>query len=377
MKIVIIGGGAAGLFAATQARKQDAKAEITLVCGEKILPYYRTRICEVFSGLEPKKLLVHDENWFTEQKITVINDTATKLLHSPQSVLLVGGKKIEYDRLILAIGANGNRPNVEGADQKHVLALRTLDDIAYIQTLGDPIAIVGGGLLGLEAAWHLALAKKQVTIVEFSAWLLKRQLDQEASMFFQDIVKSAGIEVILDGASEQIEKDRLILKDGRSILANTVIFAAGIVPTIDLAKEYGLTCNRAIVVNEYMETSQPGIYACGDCAELDGKTAGLWTVSMAQGIVAGQCAAGNRVAYTPQEPPYLMNAMGTKIWSGGSITSQDTYCIKDDQAKVLKKLFFAEGKLQGAILIGDVGAQTKIKKAIGEQLPKEEAIQII
>ena len=379
--IVVIGGGAAALFSAQAARSSDNEANITLVCGEKKLPYYRTRICEVFSGLAPESLVVKPLKWFEDNNINIIMDIADKIDSPNMTVTLKGGDTIKYDELIIATGADGNRLPVPGKDLPGVLSIRTLDDIANAQTYPGTALVIGGGLLGLEAAWNLKKAGRDVKIVEYWGWLLGRQLDQEAGEFFHDIVRNAGIEIITKAQLKEITGEALELvahfAEGEDQKGGLVIFAAGIIPNITLGRDAGLETNRAIIVDSKMRTSSDHIYACGDCAELEGKVAGLWSVSMAQGNIAGQNAAGIDADYIPEEPPYLLNAMGTRIWSNGNLNTEDSHVVKEPENGILKKLFFVDGMLKGAILIGDVALQGKLKEAIKQSLNKEEAINLL
>ncbi|MEG1500620.1 MAG: FAD-dependent oxidoreductase, partial [Clostridiales bacterium] len=169
----------------------------------------------------------------------------------------------------------------------------------------------------------------------------------------------------------------LTLQDGREYPASLVIFAAGIHSQTALANSAGLKVEKGILVNEKMATSLENIYACGDCAQLNGKVMGLWSVAQAQGTIAGANAAGQERAYQSLEPNYMMNSMGTKIWSMGDIKAPDNFCQKDPQTGQLQKLFFQDNLLTGGILIGDISLQIKIKEAFKNKLGKNEALALI
>ncbi|MCL1905446.1 MAG: FAD-dependent oxidoreductase [Clostridiales bacterium] len=372
-KIIVIGGGIAGLSAAQAARETDPQARVHLVCGEKILPYYRPRICELFSGLEKDKLTVRNYQWFMDNSIEVINSRAASVDAEDKKVRFEDGSFLLYDKLILAAGATGNKPELAGGGEKNVLALRFLADIERVQKVSGPIVLVGGGLLGLEAAWHLSKTGRPVTIIERGEWLLKRQLDDEAARFFLGIVEKAGVRVALLGQAENYNGRTLLLADGRAFEASCLIFAAGIAPQTRLGKAMGLALGRGITVDEFMRTDRPDIYACGDCAEYLGQTPGLWTVSMAQGMIAGKNAAGAEAAYAQEAPPYMMKAMGSSIWSAGAQTA-NSLTEKSSVAGQFIKLFFDEqDKLNGAILIGGTAPALDLKKGIAAGMGKEEA----
>jgi len=373
-KILIIGGGIAGLSAAQAAREADPQARIHLICGEKRLPYYRTRICEIFSGLDPEKLLVRNYQWFIDSRIDVVNAFATSINQEGRQLRFSDGSYLYYDKLIIATGAKGNIPEAEGNDRPNVVPLRFMSGIEQVRSYPGPAVIIGDGLLGLEAAWHLSREGRNVVIVGRGSRLLEKQLDKEGSIFFLNIVEKAGVRVALNGDLRSIDDDAVMLADGRGFDASAVIFAAGIKSDIRLAQKSGLECNRGIVVDAHMHTSAADIWAAGDCAEYEGRVYGLWTASMAQGAVAGTCAAGGEKVYVPDPPSYMMNAMGTKVWSGGDINNGEGICIKDSTAGNFKKLFFTDGVLTGAELIGDIGKMVALKKAIDQKISKEEAV---
>jgi NAD(P)H-nitrite reductase large subunit/rubredoxin len=367
-KIIIIGAAGAGQAAAQSARSIDNEAEIILIAGERRMPYFRPRICEVFSGQDPEKLLVKPVKWYTENKIELIYDEVTEVNVPNKEIKLAEHPPIIYDKLIFATGADGNRPQLPGSGLSGVLPLRTLADTDYITSITGPILIVGGGLLGLEAAWHLLRSGRQVTMLEYNNRLLGRQLDEEGSAFFSAIATKAGLEIVVNAQLAEIsgQSPSLVAKlaDGRSFTAAVIIFAAGIQPRIKLAQEAGLECERGIIVDNHMLTSQSDIFAAGDCAQYEGRVVGLWSTATQQGIVAGKNAAGLTTTYVPQPLPYMMEAMGTKIWSRGEISDQDS--LTHISGGNFKKFFFQEGLLSGAILIGDLSQQTKLDKALGK-----------
>jgi NAD(P)H-nitrite reductase large subunit len=372
-KIIIIGGGIAGLSAAQASREVDAQAKITLLCGEGRLPYYRTRICEVFSGTDPEKLTVRNEQWFIDEHIELLYGRAVAVKAEEKVVRLADGGYLDYDKLVIATGSVGNIPKAEGNNRENVLALRSLADIEKINRYPGPVVIIGDGLLGLEAAWHLSRAGRSVVIVGRSERLLSRQLDKDGSVFFLNLVENAGIRVALNGYLQAIDEDLVRLEDGRGFESAVTVFAAGIKSMVRMGAFAGAIINKGIVVNERMQSSVPGIFAAGDCAEYQGRVAGLWTLSIAQGAVAGANAAGGNRVYQPELPAYSMNAMGTKLWSYGRVDVAEGISVKDSQQGNFCKLFFEQGLLVGAELIGDNQQQLALKKAIDRQMTQAEA----
>ncbi|MEG1536652.1 MAG: FAD-dependent oxidoreductase [Clostridiales bacterium] len=377
-KIVIIGGGIAGLSAAQAAREQDAVARIHLICGEDVLPYYRTRIYELLAEVPLSKLFVRNFQWFTDKEIEVVNGRVVAIDDQSKQVKMADGSYLYYDKLVLATGGKGRIPTVEGADFEQVMTFRSVADIERMRRISGPVVVIGGGVLGLEAAWHLSREGRPVVVVERGDWLLMRQLDQEAAAFLLRITENAGVRVALRGDLSYIDENKVALKDGRAFDAVLVIFAAGVEPVYNLGRSMELDCDKAIVVNEGMHTSNPDVFACGDCVEFHGRVDGRWPVSMAEGAVAGRNAAGGDAVYQPQPAPYFMNAMGVSIWSQGNITLTDTHTVKNPAGNSFAKLFFAQNEtLAGAVLIGVTDKAMALKKAIDSGMGKAEALSLL
>ncbi len=377
-KIIVIGGGIAGLSAAQAAREQDASARVHLICGEEVLPYYRTRIYELLSATPLEKLYVRNFQWFTDKNIEVINGRVAAVDSEAKQVKMADGSYLTYDKLVIATGGRGRIPEAPGSDGNQVMAFRTVADLERMRQITGPVVLIGGGVLGLEAAWHLSREGRPVVVVERGDWLLQRQLDQEAAAFFLRITENAGVRVALKGDLAYIDETRVALKDGRAFDAALVIFAAGTEPIFTLGRAMGLACDKAIQVDDAMQTSNPDVFACGDCVELHGRVDGRWPVSMAEGAVAGKNAAGGEAAYQPQPAPYFMNSMGVAIWSQGNISTEDKHTVKDPTVNKFAKLFFDERQvLVGAILIGATDKAMQLKKAIDSAMPKQEAIALL
>lgn len=377
-RIIIIGGGIAGLSAAQAAREKDGEARIHLICGEETIPYYRTKIYDLLGETPLEKLFVRNHQWFIDKNIQAVNGRVVAVDRQAKQIKLADGSRLDYDTLVIATGGRGRRPSLPGSDQDRVTTFRTVADVRRLRELPGPTVVIGGGVLGLEAAWHLSLEGRPVVVVERGDWLLQRQLDAEAAAFFLRIAESAGMRIALRGDVSYIDETKVVLSDSRAFEAAAVIFAAGTEPVISLAKNIGLTCAKGIVVDENMATDDQAIFACGDCVEFQGRLEGRWPVSMAQGAVAGENAAGGSAVYRPQPAPYFINAMGVSIWSQGNISSEDHFSNRETAANNFAKLFFAPDQtLQGAILIGSTAKAMQLKKAIDQKIAKEEAIQIL
>lgn len=381
LKILIIGSGPAGLAAAEAAKKEAPDAEVTILTKEAYLPYYRLRLFDVLSDpLSQDKLLLHPESWYAEKGIQVELNQEVKQVHPEDKMLeLVDGRKIAYDRLIVATGSRSFVPPIKGADAKGVETLWTMEEAIRIEaslagkTKG---VIIGGGLLGLEAAFALMKKGIKSTILEVLPRLMTRQLDERAAELFTDHVKRQNVDVLLDVKVDEIVADEtgavkaVKLQDGRVLDADVVFISAGVRAVLDPIQNTAIKVDRAIVVDDHLETSVPGIYAAGDNAFFDGRWYGLWQLSQAQGKIAGSNAAGADLSYFMPVPPYTVNTMGIKISSAGQIFDDGTIQnyreeVSEDAANSqYQKLVYRGDDLIGFVLLGDTKTAQALLKSL-------------
>ncbi len=394
-KIVIIGNGIAGLSAAESARKKNNRVSITIISEEKYLTYNRIRLCELLANnFEENELYMRPSSWYEENEITLMLDkTITKIVPDERYIVLNNTEKISFTKLIIASGAHSYLPHISGIEKDGVYTIRTLQDINDINEYFKKVrhaVVVGGGLLGLECAYHMNMRGIQTTIIEFKPRLLPNQLDKHGSQIFENKVKSLGINVQCDTTVEEILGDEfskeIKFKSGETLATDCTIFATGVRSNIDIVKGTNIALNKAIVVNNRMETNIQNIYAVGDIAELDGKWYGLWTIALAQGKIAGTNAAigninsENFMEYVPRVPPYFLNSMGTKVSSLGDIGRDQSavyeveYYIEESNY-IYQKLFFKNDTLVGSILIGDTRKSNKINMAIKSKMSKADALE--
>ena len=242
------------------------------------------------------------------------------------------------------------------------------------------VAVLGSGVLGIEAAWELKKAGKNVTLVDRSGVLMSKQLDAKASQMLEEAIKSSDINMMhnatVDSLVGEFNKNAdgknavssVKFKDGTSLAADMVIISMGISPNMEIAKEAGIAAGRFITVNQMMETDSEDIYACGDCSEFNGQSYGIWMQSMEMGKVAGANAVGDKVSYKPVTPINALNAAGTSIFAIGDNGKDEAKKYKtveflDDSKNTYEKLYFVNEKLCGAILIGDNKRAVKLTKA--------------
>ena len=385
-KYLILGGGIAALEAARAIRTRDKTGAITILSDEQHLPYNRPMLTKaLLADMTEEQILVEPQSWFDEQNITFVQGMKVKSINPAEKSVVCGDDVIlVYDKLIYALGARSFIPPTPGADQEHVVAVRTLEDVAKIRTLRPSVkhaAVIGGGVLGLEAAWSLSKAGLKVTVLEFAPKIMQRQLSGEASDFLTGLIEETGIAVLTGAETAEIRRDSLLLKDGREIPAELVIMSTGVRGNVEIAKEAGITVNRSIVVNERMETNIPGIYAAGDCAEFGGINYALWSQSVGQGKTAGANAAGDDLSYETVDGALSFNGMNTSLFSVGDngkdpVKPYRTVEIRDARKRQYEKYTFLNNRLTGVILIGDTSRLGELSVKVKEHAPYQDVIQI-
>lgn len=381
LNILIIGSGPAGLAAAQSAKNHSPDAQVTILTKDAHLPYFRLRLFDVIADPAAReKLYLHDEQWYEDQGIHIrLNTEVLKVHPSEHEVELTDGTRLSYDSLVLATGSRSFVPPIKGADAKGVETLWTMDEAIRIEASlmrKTTAVIIGGGLLGLEAA-H-ALTKKGIhsTIVEVLPRLMTRQLDERAADLFKQHVEQQGAAVILDAVVEEIVADEsghvksVLLKDGRQLPADVVFISAGVRAVLDPVLDCDVEINRCIVVNDHMETNQKDIYAAGDNALVDGRWYGLWQLSQNQGKIAGANAAGADLTYEMPVPPYMINTMATRIASAGQIfddgqiTDYREEINEDSEIFHYQKLSYRGSDLIGFVLLGDTKQSNALLKEL-------------
>ena len=265
---------------------------------------------------------------------------------------------------MVATGSTPLRLNVPGSDLAGVHTFRDSRDVDLLLTLAAQkkrVVVVGGGLLGLEAAYGLAKAGAPVTLIHLMDRLMERQLDAPAAELLKTLVERKGIKVLLNANTARLHGatrvDGVELTDGRRIEADAVIFAAGIRPNVALAKDAGIAVGRGIVVDDHLQTAAPEIFALGECAEHRGICYGLVEPAYEQARVLAQHLAGKTAAYGGSVVATNLKVSGVSVFSAGDFIGaegSETILLNDVRHGTYKKLVISEGRLAGAVLVGDV-----------------------
>ncbi|MBE6357416.1 MAG: NAD(P)/FAD-dependent oxidoreductase [Lentisphaerae bacterium] len=318
MRIVIVGGGPAALESAIAARKNNSDAEIVICSAENSLPYRRPALSGLLASgkrIDPKTFYIKPEAFFAEQRITL--RTGCRIAAIREHLLVtVSGEEIAFDKLILACGGEAVRPPVCGGERAYTL--RTLADmetlVARLDAGVKSAVIIGGGVLGLEIAESLISRQIPTTVIEAAPQLFPRKLAaSDAAELQTRLNKIADLTILCGEKVTSIAAEAVITESGKELPAEVVIFATGSSPDLTLAKSAGIVCGRGVIVNEFMESSVPDIYAAGDTAEFNGRCFNLYMDAVACGKVAGSNAAGNKVAFTASFSPVRFFALGEKL----------------------------------------------------------------
>ena len=364
--LVIVGNGMAAARLVDELAKTSLGRYAVAVIGEEPrLAYNRVLLSSVLAGeTGSHEIELRPADWWRHRGVTVrYGYRVTEIDTGRRELKIEGEESMEYSKLVLATGSTPLRLNVPGADLAGVHTFRDTRDVDLLLTLAAAkkrVVVVGGGWLGLEAAYGLAKAGAPVTLLHLMDRLMERQLDGPAADLLKTLVERKGIRILLNASTKCIHGDGHVeaveLADGSRIEADAVIFAAGIKPNIALAKDAGIAVNRGIVVNDVMQTASPDIFALGECAEHRGTCYGLVEPAYEQARVLARHLAGRPAAYQGSVVSTNLKVSGVSVFSAGDFMGgegSENLVLSDRRRGTYKKLVIADGRLTGAVLIGD------------------------
>lgn len=386
---VILGNGAAGHYAAEAIRKRDRTGTITMISNEPYRTYNRPMLTKsIMAGLNEEQIAVEDASWYEENHIyQILGHEVVKIDPEAKEVHLDDGSKYHYTKLIYALGSECFIPPIKGADKDGVIAIRRLSDTKKVaEKLKETkhAVVIGGGVLGLEAAWELKKSRCEVTVLELAPVLMGRQLDKTAGEMLKKISEGQGIQIHTGVQIEAIEggekAEGVRLADGTVIPAELVIVSCGVRANTALAKEAGIETDRAVIVNEKMETNIPDIYACGDCAQYEGINYAIWPQAVEEGKTAGAQAAGDDNTYSTVPAALSFHGMNTALFAAGDNGQNPdliykTVEYKDEGKKQYQKYYFLNNRLCGVILIGDTSRMAEMTEALEHHRQYKEIIK--
>ena len=364
--LVVIGNGmAAARFADELSKRALGRYAVAVVGAEPRLAYNRVLLSSVLAGEVPSSdIELKPSRWWRDRGITLrYGCRATAVDAAARTVMLADGQALPFSKLVFATGSHPIRPAIPGMALPGVITFRDINDIWTIwhrAGSGDRVAVIGGGLLGLEAAYGLAKAGARVTVLHLMDRLMERQLDAQAAGMLQRAIEAMGVEVVLNADTAEISgKDRVegvVLKDGRTIEADAVVVAIGIRANADLARVAGVAVNRGIVVDDRLKTDVEGIHAIGECAEHRGICYGLVEPAHEQARVLSERLAGHDTHYAGSVLATNLKVSGVNVFSAGDFIGADgteEILLSDPGLGLYKKLVIADGRLVGAVLFGD------------------------
>jgi nitrite reductase (NADH) large subunit len=364
--LVIIGNGMAAARLVDELSKVAlGRYAIAIIGDEPRLAYNRVLLSSVLAGeTASHEIELKPAAWWRERGVTLkYNCMATEIDVGRREVKIANEESIGFSKLVLATGSSALRLNVPGADLAGVHTFRDTRDVDLLLTLAAQkkrVVVVGGGLLGLEAAYGLAKAGATVTLLHLMDRLMERQLDAPAAALLKSLVERKGIEILLSASTARIHGDISVtgveLADGKLLAADAVIFAAGIRPNTALAREGGIPVNRGIVVDDHLQAGAADVFAIGECAEHRGTCYGLVEPAYEQARVLARHLSGHDAAYTGSVVATNLKVSGVGVFSAGDFTGSDgseSLVLRDVDHGTYKKLVIAEGRLTGALLIGD------------------------
>lgn len=377
---VVLGNGVAGFQAAKAIRERDKTGTVIMISNEPYESYNRPMLTKsMVAELSAKQIAIEQSEWYEENQIyRMLGKQIQKIDVDAKEVILDDESRIHFTKLIYALGSECFIPPIKGSDQPEVVAIRRLSDVEKVERIFKEervkhAVVIGGGVLGLEAAWELKKAGLHVEVLEAAPVLMGRQLDAGSAQLLQTIAEKNGVKIHTGVSIEAIEGEGCVsgvrLLDGTVYPAELVIISAGVRANTGLAQEIGLEIERAIVVNERMETSIPGIYACGDCAQYQGVNYAIWPEAMEEGKIAGANAAGEEKEYQSVSAALTFHGMNTAVFAAGDNGKNPNLLYKtvefQDMGKgQYYKYYFLNNRLCGVILIGDLSQMVRLTEAL-------------
>lgn len=378
MNYVIVGGWAAGIAAAQQLRRLEPLSTVTIVDTEPVPYYARPDLIDYIAGRKTKDLLpMHDTHWYMQNGFALLSgQTVTTIDVSGHRCILNDGSDLKYDRLLLSAGASPFIPPLPGVTQSRVLALRTLADadklLAWIAP-GANAVVVGGGVLGLEAARAITERGMTASVIEYAPHLLPHQLDDFSAAMLDERLQSFGITTLLNAESQEVlTGDRgatgILLKNGRSVRGDFVLFSTGVRPNIAIARDAGLAVGKGVQVDDTMQTSAPDIYAAGDIAEHRGRVYGIIPPCLEQAKIAAQnMVKPGSAQYAGSIMSNSLKVVGLEVLSMGNINpginlNADEIVAHNHES--YRKVVLEAGIITGLILYGTTVGARPLQQAL-------------
>ncbi len=360
--VVIIGGGIAGQAVAERLREYRHTGKITILARENRAPYDRVQLSKLLQGADPEELRLRPASWYDDHDVALRLGVVVDAIDRPTaSVVTRAGERISYGRLVVATGSKPLVPPIVGSDKGNVFVFRTPEDCVGILEAArgaKRVCVLGGGLLGLEAARGIVAHGIPTTVVHLMDRLMERQLDGQSARMLTERMAGLDVEVLLERSTQEVMGNGVVtglrFADGETLACDVLVISAGILPNVELARAAGLDCNRGVLVDDTLQTSDPVILAVGECAEHRGVVHGLVAPIFDQAKVAAATIAGTSTEpYTGSVPSATLKVMGIDLVSAGNPMGDGGVALVDTDRGVYRRLVVTDGRATGAILMGD------------------------
>lgn len=369
---LIVGGSAGAVSAVEAIRSVDKGASIAVVYDEEVPGYSRPLIPHFLAGeLGLDGMMFRSMEFWSKNRVRLIHDAVVEVDPDDRVVKLAGGGRLEYGRMLLAIGGEPITPELEGIDREELYTFTTLEDAERISTRlseAHRVAVIGGGFIGISLAEALTKRGKKVILIELKPRVLSQALDERASRILEGKMAKAGVEVLTGRAVAAVHREggrtlRLELDNGEKRLSDLLVAAIGVKPKVHLAEEAGIAVNSGITVDEAMRTSIPEIYACGDVAEVYDFAHGLhrplalWPVARGSGKIAGYNMAGLEALYEGATAMNAMNYFNAPIITAGLVNPKSPHLVLsrlDERGGSYSRIVLKDGLIVGFTLLGEV-----------------------
>jgi nitrite reductase (NADH) large subunit len=365
-RLLVIGAGmAAARLCDELARRAPDRCDVTMVGAEPSAPYNRVLLSAALAGeIDDDELALDGAGWRSQANFRLLAGCPVAALDLNRRIARrADGRELAFDRVVFATGSSAVRLPIPGADLPGVATFRDHADLAALRQAArgrGRVAVIGGGLLGIEAAAALAKLGAAVTLVHRMDRLMERQLDARSASFLKRAVERRGVEVRLEvetvAVAGETRADGLVFADGGRLTADLVVIAVGVRPNVELARAAGLAVNRGIVVDQGLAASRSFVHAIGECAETAGQVCGLVEPAYEQVSVLARRLAGERDArYVPAPPATHLKVAGAPVFSAGEFDAADAEAItyEDRALGVSKRLTLRDNRLTGAVLVGE------------------------
>jgi len=391
-QFIIIGNSAAGISAVEAIRSKDKDSKIIVISDEEYLSYCRCLISYYLSGETPmKKIFYKTEDFYKENNVNLLlNKKVERVNPAKNQIICEDKERFSYDSLLIATGASPKFPKIPGVKKQNVLGFRTLEDakeIKEVTNIAKTACVLGGGLIGLKAALALKKRNLEVKVIVKSKQVLSQILDFEAAEIVKNILEKNGIEILFGFDVIEIigngDVKAVKLDAGKVMASSLVVVAKGVKPNIDLVKDTDIKVDEGILVNEYLQTNIPNIYAAGDVCQsydlsLNSYTVNaLWPIAVEQGRISGLNMAGENIRYEGSLGENSIELFGLPLVSLGiyRIEKDEGYQelrILDLNKNIYKKLILKDNRIFGTILIGDIRNSGIFLRLIRERIDISE-----